>query len=98
MSTSPRVLRSFVDGPYVDPETDATIEVVSPVTAQVVATAPVSSVGDVNRAYAAAAFGTWGQATPAQRESALLKFADALGPALMSWSTWRWRTPASRTR
>ena len=80
MSTSPRVLRSFVDGEYVDPETDATIEVVSPVTAQVVATAPVSSVGDVDRAYAAAAaaFGTWGQTTPAERQSALLKFADAL--------------------
>ena len=42
MSASPRILRNFVNGEYVEPESDATSDVVSPVTAQVVATAPVS--------------------------------------------------------
>ena len=80
MNTSPRVLRSFVGGDYVDSDTGATSEIISPVTAQVVATAPVSSAADVDRAYqsASTAFGTWGQATPGERQTALLKFADAL--------------------
>ena len=80
MSATPRVLRNFVNGAYADPETDATTDIISPVTAQVVATAPVSSPGDVDRAYTAAAkaFETWGQTTPSERQQALLKFADAV--------------------
>ena len=80
MSATPRVLRNFVNGGYADPETDATTDIISPVTAQVVATAPVSSAGDVDRAYTAAAkaFETWGQTTPSERQQALLKFADAV--------------------
>ena len=52
----------------------------APSTAEVVATAPVSSAGDVDRAYGAAAkaFETWGQTTPSERQQALLKFADAV--------------------
>src|SRR5665811_1945 len=62
----------------IEPESDATSDIVSPVTAQVVATAPVSSAADVDRAYAAAAvaFEVWGDTTPAERQQALLKFAD----------------------
>ena len=80
MSTRPRVLRNFVNGDYVEPESDATSDIVSPVTAQVVATAPVSSAADVDRAYsaAAAAFEVWGETTPAERQLAMLKFADAV--------------------
>ncbi len=80
VSSGPRVLRSFVNGEYGDPESDATIDLVSPVTAQVVATAPVSTAGDVDRACGAAAvaFETWGQTTPGERQVALLRFADAL--------------------
>ena len=80
MSATPRVLRNFVNGEYADPEGDATSDIVSPVTAQVVATAPVSSAADVDRAYGAAAkaFETWGQTTPSERQQALLKFADAV--------------------
>ena len=72
MSATPRVLRNFVNGAYADPETDATTDIISPVTAQVVATAPVSSPGDVDRAYTAAAkaFETWGQTTPSERQQA----------------------------
>ena len=80
MIARPRVLRSFVDGKYVEPETDATSDIISPVTAMVVATAPVSSAADVDRAYAAAAaaFEVWGDTTPSERQQALLKFADAV--------------------
>jgi betaine-aldehyde dehydrogenase len=77
---SPRILRNFVSGDYVEPDSDAVSDIVSPVTARVVATAPVSSSADVDRAYAAAAaaFGVWGDTTPGERQLALLKFADAV--------------------
>ena len=80
MSASPRILRNFVNGGYVEPESDATSDIISPVTAQVVATAPVSSAAEVDRAYsaAAAAFEVWGDTTPSERQQALLKLADAV--------------------
>ena len=80
MSASPRILRNFVHGDYVEPESDATSDIVSPVTARVVAKAPVSSAAAVDRAYAAAAaaFEVWGDTTPGERQRALLRFADAV--------------------
>ena len=80
MTPQPRQLRNFVSGQYLDPEGDATLDIVDPSTARVVATAPVSGQADVDRAYAAAssAFETWGDTTPAERQAALLKFADAI--------------------
>ncbi|HET7304622.1 MAG TPA: gamma-aminobutyraldehyde dehydrogenase [Segeticoccus sp.] len=79
-NASPRTLRNFVGGEYVDPESGVTSNVVNPSTARVVAEAPVSSRADVDRAYRAAesAFGVWGRTTPAERQAALLKFADAV--------------------
>jgi betaine-aldehyde dehydrogenase len=79
-SAAPRVLRNFINGEFVEAQTDATSDIVSPVTAQVVATAPISTAADVDTAYAAAAkaFGEWGQTTPSERQQALLKFADAI--------------------
>src|SRR6478735_9310885 len=61
MTSQPRQLRNFVGGQYVEPETDATTDI-------------------VDRAYVAAstAFETWGDTTPAERQAALLKFADAI--------------------
>src|SRR6476661_6485764 len=80
MTSQPRQLRNFIGGQYVDPEGDATTDIVDPSTARVVAKAPVSSQSDVDRAYAAAstAFETWGDTTPGERQAALLKFADAI--------------------
>ena len=80
MTSKPRQLRNFIGGQYVDPEGDATTDIVDPSSAQVVAKAPVSSQSDVDRAYAAAAnaFETWGDTTPGERQAALLKFADAI--------------------
>ncbi len=79
MST-PRALKNFVGGEYVDARTDATSAVVHPSTGKVVAHAPVSGQEDVDAAYRAAetAFETWGQTTPAERQKALLGFADDL--------------------
>ncbi|MBC9821450.1 gamma-aminobutyraldehyde dehydrogenase [Terrabacter sp. MAHUQ-38] len=80
MTSQPRQLRNFIGGQYVDPDGDATTDVVDPSTAQVVAKAPVSSQSDVDRAYAAAstAFETWSDTTPGERQAALLRFADAI--------------------
>ena len=79
--TQPRTLRNFVDGQYVDAAGESTSELINPSTGQVVATAPISSQEDVDAAYASAAKafeGEWGESTPSERQSALLKFADAL--------------------
>jgi betaine-aldehyde dehydrogenase len=77
--SSPRVLRNFVNGQYVD-ASGAYSDVINPSTGQVVAKAPVSSAQDVDAAYAAAstAFETWRDATPSQRQRALLQLADAV--------------------
>jgi betaine-aldehyde dehydrogenase len=79
-ATSPRRLRNFIGGEYVDATGDAITELVDPSTGSVVAHSPVSSAEDVDRALAAAAtaFETWGQTTPSERQQALLKIADAI--------------------
>lgn len=78
--TQPRTLRNFVGGEYVDASGDASTELVNPATGQVVAHAPVSTQAEVDAAYASAerAFAEWGETTPGERQSAMLKFADAL--------------------
>ena len=78
--TSPRTLRNFIGGTYVDGSADATSDVVDPTTGQVVAHAPVSGAEEVDAAYAAAgtAFDEWGRTTPSERQQALLKIADAV--------------------
>ncbi|HKG52412.1 MAG TPA: gamma-aminobutyraldehyde dehydrogenase [Actinomycetales bacterium] len=78
--SSPRRLRNFVAGEYVDATGDAVTDLVDPTTGAVVAQAPVSTAEDVDRAFAAAAraFEGWGATTPSERQQALLKIADAL--------------------
>ncbi len=78
--TPPRTLRNFVDGEYREASSDSRSDIVSPATGRVVATAPVSSEADVDAAYAAAAkaFESWRDSTPAERQRALLKIADAV--------------------
>ncbi|MDR7251795.1 betaine-aldehyde dehydrogenase [Nocardioides sp. BE266] len=78
--TSPRTLRNFIGGAYVDAGSGSTSDVVNPATGQVVAKAPVSGAEDVDAAYDAAqrAFGEWGRTTPSERQQALLKFADSI--------------------
>jgi betaine-aldehyde dehydrogenase len=75
-----RALRNFVGGDYVDAADGKTADIVNPVTGEAYATAPVSSPEDVDRAMRAAdsAFEGWRDATPGERQLALLKLADAM--------------------
>jgi betaine-aldehyde dehydrogenase len=75
-----RELRNFVDGGYVDSRSSDRIELVDPATEEVYATSPVSTSEDVDEAYRAAqdAFGVWGETTPAERQLALFRIADAM--------------------
>ncbi len=74
------VLRNFVGGGYVDPLDGGQADLIDPVTGEVFASAPVSGSQDVDRAMKAAAdaFPAWRDATPAERQRALLKIADAM--------------------
>jgi betaine-aldehyde dehydrogenase len=77
---SDKAFHNVIDGKLVEAASGETYDVVDPTTAEVYATAPMSGAEDVDRAYRAAAraFETWGQTTPAERQLAMLKIADAL--------------------
>ena len=78
--TSPRTLRNFIGGAFVDDNGGAMSDIVDPTTGQVVAQAPVSGAEEVDAAYEAAgrAFGEWGRTTPSERQQALLEIADSI--------------------
>ncbi|PXY32531.1 gamma-aminobutyraldehyde dehydrogenase [Prauserella muralis] len=75
-----RQLRHFIGGEYVDGAGDAGADIIDPVTGQPYCTAPVAGPEDVDRALrtAATAFETWRHTTPAERQLALLRLADAM--------------------
>jgi betaine-aldehyde dehydrogenase len=76
---STRTLRNFVAGSPVDPADGRTTDLVDPSTGEVFAQAPLSGAADVDAAMAAAAeaFDSWRDTTPAERQRALLRIADA---------------------
>jgi betaine-aldehyde dehydrogenase len=78
--TEKKVLRNFVGGELVDTADGHRMDLVDPSTGEVFGSAPVSGAEDVDRAYAAAseAFEVWRDVTPAERQRALLRFADAV--------------------
>jgi betaine-aldehyde dehydrogenase len=78
--TDKRVLRNFIGGEFVEPADGGYADLTDPSTGEVFASAPVSGAGDVDRAMraAAAAFETWRDTTPSERQLALLKLADAI--------------------
>ncbi len=73
-------LRNFVNGEYVDPVDGGYADLIDPCTGEVFAQAPVSGAADVDAAMkaAATAFESWRDTTPAERQRALLKLADAV--------------------
>ena len=75
----PRKLQNFINGQYVDAHSGEVSEVINPSTGQTYATAPISDQADVDTAMeaASAAFDQWRDATPSERQKALLKIADA---------------------
>jgi betaine-aldehyde dehydrogenase len=79
-TTPSRTLRNFIGGEHVDTVEGRRVDLVDPATGAVFASAPVSGPQDVDRAYAAAAtaFETWRDTTPAARQRALLRLADAV--------------------
>jgi betaine-aldehyde dehydrogenase len=73
-------LRNFINGEYVAAKSNSDFEVIDPATESTYASSPVSSIEDVDAAYtaAAAAFEEWGETTPAERQLALFRIADAM--------------------
>ncbi|WP_315309513.1 gamma-aminobutyraldehyde dehydrogenase [Rothia dentocariosa] len=73
-------LKNFINGKFVDSTSDEVLDIVYPVTGEVIAQAPISTNDDVNAAMHAAqdAFKTWKHTTPSDRQLLLLKLADAL--------------------
>lgn len=77
---SARELKNFVNGRYVDARGDERLDLIDPATERVYGTSAVSTADDVDDAYAAAAtaFTSWGDTTPAERQLALFRIADAM--------------------
>jgi betaine-aldehyde dehydrogenase len=75
-----QVLRNFVNGAYVGPVDGGYADLIDPTSGEVFAAAPVSGAVDVDRAMSAAraAFEGWRDATPSERQRALLRLADAI--------------------
>lgn len=79
MTTELRRLRNYINGEFRDAADGRTIDVVNPAVGEVYATSPLSGQADVDAAMAAAAaaFPGWRDTTPAERQKALLRIADA---------------------
>ncbi|SCE79065.1 betaine-aldehyde dehydrogenase [Micromonospora coriariae] len=73
-------LRNFVNGSYVEPADGGYADLIDPCTGEVFAQTPVSGAADVDAAMTAAAtaFESWREVTPAERQRAMLKLADAV--------------------
>nr|WP_202447661.1 gamma-aminobutyraldehyde dehydrogenase [Streptomyces sp. SID5468] len=73
-------MRNYIDGEFRDAADGRTTDIVNPATGEVYATAPLSAAADVDAAMAAAAaaFPAWRDTTPAERQRALLRIADAI--------------------
>jgi betaine-aldehyde dehydrogenase len=80
---SDRVFYNFINGERTPAASGATTAVVNPHTGEVYAQAALSDQEDIDRAYgaASAAFETWRDTTPSERQLAMLKFADAIEAA-----------------
>ncbi len=74
-----KTLHNFIDGQYVPSASGETGHIINPTTGQEYATAPISNGDDVEIAMKAAerGFEAWKDATPSERQRALLKIADA---------------------
>ncbi|MGW1677312.1 gamma-aminobutyraldehyde dehydrogenase [Saccharopolyspora sp. NPDC002376] len=73
-------LKHFVGGDHADSRSGRVAEIIDPVTGQPYCTAPIADAQDVDEAMrtAAAAFRTWRDTTPGERQLALTRIADAI--------------------
>jgi len=79
-TTAAQEYRQFIGGDWVAAEDGATYEDVDPFTGEVVATVPAGGAADAKRAIeaAAAAFESWSQTPPAERQRIFLRAAEIL--------------------
>ncbi len=75
-----KAVLNVIDGRSVPGRAGQTTDLVNPATGQVFGTAPLSGQEDVDAAFAAAAraFESWRDSTPADRQRAMLRIADAI--------------------
>jgi betaine-aldehyde dehydrogenase len=80
VAMSQRVLENFIDGQFVPSSSDSSFSVIDPATEKAYATSPISNAADVDKAFdaAARAFEGWRDSTPAERQLALFRIADAM--------------------
>ncbi|GAA1709664.1 gamma-aminobutyraldehyde dehydrogenase [Kribbella yunnanensis] len=73
-------MHNLIDGKPTAALSGATYDVIAPATGESYAQAPLSGPEDVDQAYTAAAraFESWRDSTPAERQRAILKIADAI--------------------
>jgi len=79
VAAAKRVLRNFIDGRFTEPE-GAAAEVIDPSSEEAIASMPVSSAAEVDKAMTAAqaAFERWRETTPSERSLAMFRIADAI--------------------
>jgi 1-pyrroline dehydrogenase len=75
-----KTYRNFVDGDFVDAVDGQTETIINPSTEAAIATVPLGSAADVDRAVEAAsrAFETWQDSTPGERSLMLFRLADRI--------------------
>lgn len=75
-----KTLSNFINGKSVASHSGQTQDLTNPATGEVFAKAPLSNSADVDAAMnaAAAAFETWRDSTPGERQRAINKIADAI--------------------
>ncbi|MDQ4127628.1 MAG: gamma-aminobutyraldehyde dehydrogenase [Actinomycetota bacterium] len=80
MQTETKRVKNFIGGELAEPADGRLYDLVNPSTGEVFAQAPASGKEDVDRAFDVAeeAFEAWRDSTPAERQLALLKLADAI--------------------
>jgi betaine-aldehyde dehydrogenase len=73
-------LRNFINGEYVAANGETGFDLIDPATEKSYGASPISGAADVDAAFSAAAtaFETWGDTTPAERQLALFRIADAM--------------------
>jgi betaine-aldehyde dehydrogenase len=98
-----REILNFIGGKTVEAQDGRRTDLVDPSTGEVFGSAPLSGPADVDAAYQAAAeaFETWRDTTPAERQRALLRFADAVeahADQLIDWECQNTGKPVELTR
>ncbi|MEY3737094.1 MAG: hypothetical protein RLZZ251_810 [Actinomycetota bacterium] len=75
-----KTLQNFINGKSVPSQSGQTQDLINPATGEIFAHSPISNAADIDAAMnaAAAAFETWRDSTPGERQKAINKIADAI--------------------